>query len=164
MMVGLDLNELLEQSLRFLPRGAIEIVRQFDESLPPLRADPGLLHQAFLNILVNARQAMPGGGRLTVRTQLAETDGPEVHVLISDTGVGIAAEHLDRIFRPFFTTKRGGTGLGLAIAARVIDQHGGRIGVESVPGQGTTFTVVLPLGPAPARPGKEAHATQGAGR
>lgn len=163
-MVRLDINGLLEQSLRFLPRGNIEIVRQFDESLPALPADPSLLNQAFLNVLVNARQAMPQGGRLTLRTQFHETDGPAIHVLIGDTGVGIAPEHLGRIFQPFFTTKSQGTGLGLAIAARVVEQHGGRIAVESEPGRGTTFTIVLPVGPVTGCERKEAHAAPSAGR
>ena len=163
-MVGLDINGLLEQSLRFLPRGNIEIVRQFDESLPALPADSSLLHQAFLNVMVNARQAMPRGGRLTLRTQLDETDGRTIHVLISDTGVGIAPEHLGRVFQPFFTTKTRGTGLGLAIAARVVAQHGGRIAVESEPGRGTTFTIALPVGPATGCENQEAHAAPSAGR
>jgi signal transduction histidine kinase len=163
-MVGLDVNGLLEQSLRVLPRGPIEIVRQFDESLPPLPADPGLLHQAFLNILVNARQAMPEGGRLTVRTQLDETDGRTIRVLISDSGIGIPPEHLGRVFEAFFTTKSQGTGLGLAIAARAVERHGGRIAVASEAGRGTTFTIALPVGPAIGCGRREAHAVSGAGR
>jgi len=163
-MIGLDVNELLEQSLRFLPRSTIEIVRQFDDSLPPLRADPGLLHQAFLNILVNARQAMPQGGRLTLRTQLDETDGRTVRVLISDTGAGIAPEHLGRVFEAFFTTKSRGTGLGLAIAARAVEQHGGRIEVASGSGRGTTFTIALPVGPAMGCGRRDAHAVSCASR
>lgn len=162
--IAIDLNALLEQSLRFLPRGSIEIVRQLDDSLPPLHVDPNLLHQAFLNILVNARQAMPHGGRLTLGTRVDRANGRAVEVLISDTGVGIAREHLDRIFQPFFTTKSQGTGLGLAIAARVIEQHGGRITVQSAEGRGTTFTIALPARPAIARARSEAYAIQSAGR
>jgi len=161
-MVVLDINGLLEHSLRFLPRGNVEVVRQFDESLPPLEGDPHLLHQAFLNVLVNARQAMPQGGRLTLRTRLERPGGRAVQVLISDTGVGIAPEHLGRIFQPFFTTKSQGTGLGLAIAARVIEGHGGRIEVDSAPGRGTTFTIALPV-MVPARRSHE-YAIETAGR
>lgn len=157
-----DLNALLDQSLRFLPRGNIEVVRQFDGSLPPLRVDPNLLYQAFLNILVNARQAMPQGGRLTVVTGPAAAPGRAVQVVISDTGVGIAPEHVDRIFQPFFTTKGQGTGLGLAIAARVVEQHGGRILVDSAPSQGATFTILLPHEPARERGTREEHASQSA--
>lgn len=163
-MVEVDVNGLLEQSLRVLPRGAIEIVRQFDESIPPLRADPGLLHQAFLNVLVNARQAMARGGRLTLRTELDDTDGRTVRVLISDTGIGIAPEHLGRVFQAFFTTKSRGTGLGLAIAARAVEQHGGRITVASEPGQGSTFTIALPVDAPIGCARREAYAAPGAGR
>lgn len=147
--ISIDINALLEHSLRFFPRGNIEIVRDFETPLPALSADPNLLHQAFLNILVNARQAMPAGGRLTLKTRLAETPHRRVHVRISDTGVGIDREHLSRIFQPFFTTKSQGTGLGLAIASRVVEQHGGRVTVESSPGAGTTFTIALPTNHAP---------------
>lgn len=143
--IAVDINALLEHSVQFLPRGNVRVIRDFDESLPPLLADPNLLHQAFLNILVNARQAMPDGGRLTMRTRRAGGNGGGIHVLIDDTGEGIRAEHAARIFQPFFTTKSQGTGLGLAIAARVVEQHGGRITVASAPGQGTTFTIALPV-------------------
>jgi signal transduction histidine kinase len=162
-LVDVDVNGLLEQSLRVLPRGAIEIVRQFDESIPPLRADPGLLHQAFLNVLVNARQAMAQGGRLTLRTELSAA-GCTVRVLISDTGIGIAPEHLGRVFQAFFTTKSRGTGLGLAIAARAVEQHGGRITVASEPGRGSTFTIALPVDAPIGCTRREAHAAPGAGR
>jgi two-component system NtrC family sensor kinase len=87
-----------------------------------------------------------------------------VEVRISDTGGGIAAEHLTRIFQPFFTTKAQGTGLGLAIAARVIEQHGGRITVESSVGHGTTFTIALPATPPVNRARSDTHAIQSAGR
>ncbi len=162
--IAVDVNALLDQSLRFLPRGSIEIVRRFDEWLPAVRVDPNLLHQAFLNILVNARQAMPHGGRLTLVTRANGGRERSVHVLISDTGTGIAQEHLQRIFQPFFTTKGQGTGLGLAIAARVVEQHGGRILVESAHGQGTTFTIVLPHQPAPERRTSDKYAIQSPGR
>ena len=142
--VAIDINTLLDHSLRVLPRANIELVRQFDETLPLVHVDPSLLHQAFLNMLVNARQAMPQGGRLTVRTRPAGASGRAVEVLITDSGIGIASDNLDRIFQPFFTTKSQGTGLGLAIAARVIEQHRGRITVDSAPGRGTTFTITLP--------------------
>lgn len=141
---AVDVNDLLEQSLRFVPRTNIEVVRHLDGSLPLLDLDPNLIHQAFVNILVNARQAMPHGGRLTLRTAYVNGTRRVVEITIADTGVGIAPEHATRIFDPFFTTKPQGTGLGLAITARVIEQHGGRIGVQSAPGRGTVFTVTLP--------------------
>jgi len=161
--VEVDINEVLEHSLRFLPRGNITLVRRFDTSLPLVRVDPNLLHQAFLNVLVNARQAMPHGGRLTVETRTLGNGGRPIEVRISDTGTGIAADHLGRIFQPFFTTKVQGTGLGLAIAARVIEQHGGRITVESFPGEGTTFTIALPGPRVPQRTRGVDYAVESAG-
>jgi signal transduction histidine kinase len=141
--------EVVEQSLWFLPTTpgtGIEIVSKLQPDLPWLRLDPNLLHQALVNILVNARQAMPNGGQLTVATALRhEGQGQNIEVQITDTGLGIAPEHLTHIFEPFFTTKAQGTGLGLAIAGRIIDQQGGRIAVESQPNHGTTFRVILPI-------------------
>lgn len=159
--IAVEINALLEQSLRFLPRGEVEIVRHLSGSLPFVHVDPSLLHQAFLNILVNARQAMPQGGRLTVETRRNPADERWVEIRFIDTGTGIPPEHLPRIFHPFFTTKAQGTGLGLAIAARVIEEHGGRITVESAVGQGTLFSIALPATPAePMR--SETYAIQNA--
>jgi len=163
-----EINGVLEQSLKFLPRGDIEVVRRLDSSLPPVSADPNLLHQALLNILVNARQAMPHGGRLTIETRTLPGNGRPVQIRIADTGVGIPEDQLGRIFQPFFTTKAQGTGLGLAITARVVEEHGGRITVESVVGKGTTFTIALPTAPQSALPadrgGRGKHVAQSAGR
>ena len=161
--IAVEINALVEQSLRFLPHGTMEIVRRLDQSLPFVHVDPNLLHQAFLNILVNARQAMPHGGRLTVETRGHGGNGPSIEIRFSDTGTGIPSEHLRRIFQPFFTTKAQGTGLGLAIAARVIEEHGGRITVESAVGRGTTFTIALPVTPPSDGVRSEAYAIQGAG-
>ena len=161
--IAVEINALLEQSLRFLPRGEVEIVRRLGGALPCVHVDPGLLHQAFLNILMNARQAMPHGGQLTVETRLCPTDRRWVEIRVTDTGTGIPAEHLPRVFQPFFTTKAQGTGLGLAIAARVIEEHGGRIVVESSVGQGAMFGISLPATPPTERNRSEAYATQGAG-
>jgi signal transduction histidine kinase len=159
-----EVNTLLEQTLTFVPRAGVDIVRHFDPSLPRVSADPDLLHQAFLNIVINARQAMPEGGRLTVESRADGRNGRPVRITISDTGRGISADHLERIFQPFFTTKPQGTGLGLAIAARIVEQHGGRIAVETVPGQGTTFTIVLPAAPLESCRRGEDHAVPAAGR
>jgi signal transduction histidine kinase len=154
----LDVNEVLEQNLRCLPiasSSGIRINQQLQHGLPLLRLDPNLLHQAFLNVLINALQAMPDGGQLTVRTALAPsvTTGKVVEVTIADTGVGIRPEHLARIFQPFFTTKAQGTGLGLTIATRIVEQHAGGITVESAPGAGTAFRITLPVPAADAAPG-----------
>lgn len=147
----LNVNEVLEQTLWFLPMASgsgVEVVKRLQPGLPLLRLDPNLLHQALVNILVNARQAMPDGGQLTVSTRLRQNltgKGEVVEVGISDTGRGILKENLSRIFQPFFTTKAQGTGLGLAIAARIIEQHGGKIAVDSDVASGTTFRIVFPL-------------------
>jgi signal transduction histidine kinase len=103
------------------------------------------LRQAFLNLVLNAMQAMPHGGTLQVAT---EPRDDLVLVRFQDTGVGIPAEHLARIFNPFFTTRQEGTGLGLAITHRIVQGHSGRIDVTSRPGAGTTFTLTFP--PAPS--------------
>ncbi len=106
------------------------------------RLDCRQVHRALLNIVVNAFQAMPTGGTLRLT---ARADDGHLEVAIQDTGQGIAPEHLDRIFEPYFTTKEGGTGLGLALTQRIVEAHGGSITVESRPGAGSTFRVRLPL-------------------
>lgn len=162
--IAIDVNALLEQSLQFLPRHGLEIIRRYEASLPPLSLDPSLLHQALLNILVNARQAMPQGGRLILESRIGTDRERPIEVRIADTGTGIAPEHLDRIFQPFFTTKTQGTGLGLAIAAQVVEQHGGRITVASTVGVGSTFTISLPRTPTAEPVRSEKHVLQSAGR
>ena len=110
----------------------------------PAMADPKLLEHVLLNLVVNAWQAMPGGGDLTLR--IAADEQPEwVRLEVADTGCGIPEEHLERVFEPFFTTKAQGqgTGLGLAIVDRIVRQHGGRVGLASTPGVGTTVTIWL---------------------
>jgi signal transduction histidine kinase len=162
--IAVEVHGLLEHSLQFLPRLGVEIVRRYDESLPPLSLDPNLVHQAFLNILVNARQAMPQGGRISLETRPGPDGDGAIEIRISDTGSGIAQENLARIFQPFFTTKAQGTGLGLAIAARVVEQHGGRITVASVPGAGSTFTIFLPRMPVSEPARSDRHELQSTGR
>lgn len=162
--IAVEINALVEQSLRFLPHERIDIVRRLDQSLPFVQVDPNLLHQAFLNILVNARQAMPRGGRLTVETRPHPSSERSVEIRFTDTGTGIPSDHLRRIFQPFFTTKAQGTGLGLAIAARAVEEHGGRITVDSAVGRGTTFTVALPANSPSYAARSEGYAIQGAGR
>jgi signal transduction histidine kinase len=118
-----------------------------DGRLPALRADPHQIEQVFLNILMNAIEAMPGGGRLTVSAGLREGVGPPcIEIRVADTGIGIPPEHLPRIFDPFFTTKEvgKGTGLGLSVSYGIVRGHGGSINVRSAVGQGTTVSVVLP--------------------
>ena len=112
-------------------------------------ADSGQLEQVFINLVVNAIQAMSEGGRLTIRTSLGEDN--RIQVSVEDTGYGIAPENLDKLFTPFFTTREEekGVGLGLAVSYGIIERHGGKITVESEVGKGSTFTVHLPALPPP---------------
>jgi len=102
------------------------------------------MKQVALNLLLNAVQAMPGGGTLTLKGQNSK-DGQWITISIQDSGVGIPDEDMNKLFDPFFSTKEGGIGLGLSIAHRIIDQHRGKIEVESDPGKGTLFTIWLPV-------------------
>jgi signal transduction histidine kinase len=115
--------------------------------LPPVPIDAKQLRHAFLNIIKNSFEAMPGGGKLTVST--AWGNGA-VEVSIADTGRGIAEENLELVYTPFFSTKQGGTGLGLSITSHIIQEHRATIHLESYPDVGTIFTIRLP-----ARPGAE---------
>ena len=108
-----------------------------------IAADENQLRQALLNLLRNAREAMTGGGRLRVR--LAVRPDGMAEIAVSDTGPGIAPEDMSKIFEPFFSTKAKGTGLGLALVQQIVVEHGGRVEVESVPAEGTTFRLVLPM-------------------
>jgi nitrogen fixation/metabolism regulation signal transduction histidine kinase len=112
-----------------------------DENLAPIQADPDLLHRAVQNLILNALDAMPAGGTLTVRTRPG-TGG--IRLEISDTGKGLTKEECERLFTPYYTTKQHGTGLGLAIVQSVVSDHGGKISVESEPERGTTFLIELP--------------------
>jgi nitrogen fixation/metabolism regulation signal transduction histidine kinase len=113
-----------------------------DESMPVIQADPDLLHRALSNLVLNSLDAMPSGGTLTVRTRHSDTI---VTVEITDTGEGLTPEECERLFTPYYTTKRMGTGLGLAIVQSVVSDHHGKISVESAPGHGATFRIDLPV-------------------
>jgi signal transduction histidine kinase len=121
---------------------AIQVNRHYALSLPPLQVDRARLEQALTNLVLNAVEAMPAGGTLTVAL---DADDTWLSIAISDTGPGILPEAERRLFEPFFTTKVRGTGLGLAVARRVIEEHGGTIELVSEPGRGTTFAIRLPL-------------------
>jgi signal transduction histidine kinase len=112
-----------------------------DPSLPVIAVDPELLHRSLSNLVLNALDAMPQGGSITMNTSAREDS---VRIEVVDTGTGLTSEERDRLFTPYYTTKQHGTGLGLAIVQSVITDHGGTIGVESTPGQGTTFIIDLP--------------------
>ncbi|MDO8834603.1 MAG: ATP-binding protein, partial [Vicinamibacterales bacterium] len=119
---------------------AVEITCPPD--LPAIRADAAMMEQAFLNLSLNACQAMPAGGRLRISADAAP--GRYVRVRFEDTGVGIVPEHLDKVFNLYFTTKAGGSGIGLSMVYRAVQLHDGEIEVQSSQGQGTTFQVLLP--------------------
>lgn len=142
-----DLREVIEESL--LLTGGHEkkgvSIKGWYEGRTVIMADPAQLRQLFLNIFLNSLDAMEEGGNLTIRTRLDEAMTDFIGIEIRDTGKGIPAEHIDRIFDPFFSTKARGTGLGLAIVSAVINAHNGTIDVRSEPGEGTVFLVRLPL-------------------
>src|SRR6266436_7901388 len=148
-----EVKQVLEKTLglvaNHLYKQKIETITQIEENLPKIYADPQELEQVLVNLYFNAIDVMPDGGALTVagKTILAASGAPhEVAISVSDTGFGISPEDLVKIFLPFFTAKKKhGLGLGLPICDRIIKNHGGRIKVESQPGQGTTFEISLPV-------------------
>jgi len=130
-----------------LHRQGIEIRKDTDAALPPARVDRAQIEQAILNLVLNAVGAMPEGGTLSLGTSIDEFEGSSWFVLsIRDNGVGMAQEQIDNLFLPFLTTKQQGTGLGLAIVARIMENHSGRIEVDSKPKRGTRFRLLLPVG------------------
>lgn len=153
--VGIDLGRVLDDTLQLLEpqlrRSQIEIVRSYDKEAPEAYGNAGKLQQVFTNLILNARDAIPDGGRITVATSTAD-DG-SLTAEISDTGIGIAPENVAKIYDPFYTTKGvgQGTGLGLAVSYGIVQEHAGRISVESTPGRGTTFRITLPTARARAR-------------
>lgn len=141
----LDINALLDEIAEFLSnelkaRG-VEIIRFYDYNLPKCAADAKFIRQAFMNILINAEQAIEGGGQIMVRTS---RDGDRVRVEITDTGAGMPPETLAKIFQPWFSTKPSGTGLGLPTTKRIIEEHGGTINLQSEQNRGTSVVVHLP--------------------
>lgn len=143
--VHILLDEMLLLAGKKLQHNHITVRQDWADNLPPVDATANQLKQVFLNLILNAIDAMPEGGRLTVSTGRAK-DEATIYIRFADTGHGIAPEHQDHIFEPFYTTRPEGSGLGLAISYSIVQQHGGRIKVESQPGRGTTFTVILPVG------------------
>ncbi len=145
---AVNVNEIARQAVslhdaqfRADGRPPVTAKLELDDSLAPVDADPDLLHRALSNLVLNALDAMPEGGTITVRTSAT----PEhVRIEVSDTGSGLTREECERLFTPYYTTKRHGTGLGLAIVQSVVSDHGGSITVDSTPGKGTTFRIDLP--------------------
>jgi signal transduction histidine kinase len=148
----INLNQVIRDTLSLLEHQfkTAQIVVDADliDELPTIHGNPGKLQQVFLNLLLNAKESMPGGGRLRVATMF----NGHVEAVVADSGSGIAPEHLKRIYDPFFTTKttpkpgeRRGTGLGLSVSYGIIQEHAGKIHVESAVGSGTTFHLEFPL-------------------
>jgi signal transduction histidine kinase len=146
-----DMNELVDRTIQLLEfqakRTNIRVAFEKDSSLPKVYTDPNQMTQVLQNLGLNALQAMERSGELTFRTFLATGEGGENRVAleIRDMGPGIPTDHLDKVFDPFFTTKDEGTGLGLSIAYQIVNEHHGLLEVVSEPGEGTTFTISLPL-------------------
>ena len=136
-----NVARLLQGQLRSPEQAPIECRLELAEGLEEIAADPELLHRALSNLALNAMDAMPQGGTLTLRTS---QHGDRVVTEVADTGSGLTVEECDRLFTPYYTSKAHGTGLGLAIVQSVISDHGGRISVRSQPGRGTTFMIELP--------------------
>ncbi|MBI2506108.1 MAG: HAMP domain-containing protein [Candidatus Latescibacteria bacterium] len=147
------IREALDLTDHRLKSGRIEVRADLGADIPDVLVDRHRLGQVFVNLILNAADAMPEGGRLTVAAnyRVAETAG-WAEVVIADTGMGISTEVLPHIFEPFYTTKPQGTGLGLSVSRNIIEEHGGKIAMHSAEGQGTRFTVLLPVGPPEGRP------------
>ena len=146
-----DLSQTVEEAAAFFEIDAnrqipeVTIERRFAESRT-CQVDTEQFHQVVLNLLLNARQAMPEGGTIEIElTSERAEDGDWAIVAVRDSGIGIEAAVRDKLFTPFFTTKEDGTGLGLVTSRKIVEAHGGRITVDSVPGQGTCFTIALPM-------------------
>lgn len=144
-----SLNEIVENSLRFvehrIKEQGVRLERILFPDLPEIYGDADNISQVIINIIVNALDSMTNGGSLTIKTGYCEHLPSTIQVTISDTGSGIEEEILNKIFNPFFTTKEMGSGLGLAISKRIVDDHNGNIMVKSKVGEGTTFSVCLPV-------------------
>lgn len=143
-----NLNEILETAASFSLQkpsfSPIKALKDYDEHLPETMADPMQLQQVFMNLILNAAEAMQGGGTLTLKTSYDKTSNA-LQIMVADTGEGITDEMKEKIFQPFFTTKSKGTGLGLAISKRLIEQQGGKIMAESNHPKGTIFRISFPL-------------------
>jgi len=140
-------DEAIAQVEKHTPPLDVRIYKNYSPDIPPFLMDRQLIERVLYNLILNAAQASPAQGSVTVKTrQLADTqEGDTVEVSVIDRGCGIAPKDRESIFNPFFTTKSSGVGLGLAIVSKIVDEHGGRIAVESEPGAGSVFRVFLPV-------------------
>ncbi|MCK5198640.1 MAG: PAS domain-containing sensor histidine kinase, partial [Spirochaetales bacterium] len=141
-----DINKVISELLEFvkfeLEEASVSIDCEFQQNLPKMDIDEKYIKQALLNIINNSVAAMPDGGVIYFKTV---KDEDFVHLYICDTGMGISEENMSKIFEPYFTTKQFGSGLGLTVVYKIIKEHGGDIIIESVEGEGTTFTINLPV-------------------
>jgi two-component system sensor histidine kinase HydH len=145
-----SLENIFDHSLKLLGpelvQKGVKVEKEYEPDLPSVRVDRDQLSQAFLNLILNSLESMEEGGKIRIVLKRAEEEGRDLlKVSISDTGRGIPREDLDKVFEPFFSTKRKGTGLGLAIVNQIVEGHGGEIQVESMEGEGTTFRITLPV-------------------
>ncbi|HEY4658720.1 MAG TPA: ATP-binding protein, partial [Gemmatimonadaceae bacterium] len=151
-------NDIVQRAIRLLQptadRAGVRIEMWVDPALPRFDADEEMLYQALVNVFMNALQATPCGGRITVTTR---STTERVEIIIADTGRGIPEEDLELVFKPFFTTRHTGTGLGLSITREVAQRHGGGVTLESTVGVGTTVTLHLPLRHVEAAVGRAAE-------
>lgn len=150
LLEGVNLSRLIDRVLETIQFRLTDIVveKQYDPDLPLIQADASQIEQVLMNLIVNAIQAMPQGGRLTLKTaRISDGQAPLVSVTITDTGCGIPPEHVSQLFQPYFTTKKAteGTGLGLYVCKNIVEQHHGTIEMTSQVDVGTTFTLTLPL-------------------
>jgi signal transduction histidine kinase len=157
-----NLAGVVEEMLDFFGptarHGNIELKVFLPADLPPVRLDREMFKQALLNLLLNAEQAMPGGGELTVA---AAVEPPCVCLSFIDTGKGMTPDVLDKVFQPFFSTRPGGTGLGLPTTRKIVEAHGGTIDVQSDVGHGTKFTIRLPPAAGPSAAACQEEKTDG---
>jgi signal transduction histidine kinase len=166
-LTSVQVNDVIEQVAKlFEPQlrarsSPVVIKLEVDRNLPRIQVDPDLLHRALSNLVLNALDALPNGGTITLRTA---RDIEDIRIEVADTGAGLAPEECERLFTPYYTTKQHGTGLGLAIVQSVVTDHRGRITVESAPGRGATFRIQLPLRLAEGLPESQQAETAGATR
>jgi signal transduction histidine kinase len=141
-----DLTQVIDRAAANLDRGSphydVTIYKNYAPEIGPIPLDADLMERVFFNLLLNAAQATPAGGAITIKTRQA---GATAEVSVIDRGSGIEPKHLENIFNPFFTTKPEGVGLGLAIVSKIVDEHGGKMAVESEPNKGSVFRLFLPL-------------------
>jgi len=142
-----SINDLILKVMEFMKtefaKNRITVRTDLNPAIKPMNIDQNLFYRALLNLFINALQAMPDGGTLSINSSFAQDNRKNIHIMIQDTGIGISKEKLPMIFTPFYTDKNRGTGLGLAIAQNIINEHNGSIDVESETGKGTTFIITL---------------------